>query len=550
MQTFHFSAFAAFLAILSAGPAAAQQNEPAAPPPSTTPAQQQPAEPSSSPAGVPREGALGRGIAAFNSGDIPTATRELEAAVAANGEDPIALSWLGFLLLKGENQDGAQTERAVTLLEKSLELRPDPATSTNLGSALLMLANTPGQGDQATDRAIAFFRKAVEADPQSVEARVNLGSALRRKKDFAQAAESYREAIRLKEAAGQPEDARLWTNLGTVLREQNQLAEAAEAFRKSAALTPDDAATQAALGEVELERKNYAAAITALEKARELDPKQEAVLLNLGNAYQKAGRRAEAAEALDAAAKLAAGGSTPDPASIAMARYNQGVLLSQAKKLNEAADAYKQALAADPNLFGAHLNLGFIRFNQGNTAAAVTNFRNAIRVGEAAVAANRNSPIRAQLPLAYRNLAAASSRAKDKASAATAWRKAASLDRRDYESRALLAGYLLERGQTSEAIRLYRAAADIRPRSSEAQNALGLAYQRAKNYDAAAAAFKRAIRLDPKNAYAHNNLGVVYEWRAQIDEAIVQYRKAYALDPNLTDARNNLARFRRQGAQR
>ncbi len=560
MQINRLLAFAALVAFLSAGSSAgAQETEPATPPTPpapatpTPPAQQAPPPPTQetpAAAAAPRDSALGRGIAAFNAGDIPTATRELEAAVAANENDPIALSWLGFLLLKGETQDPTQTERAITLLEKSLTLRPDPATQTNLGSALLTLANAPGEaGDQAADRAITFFRKVAEDQPQSVEARINLGSALRRKREYGQAEETYREAIRLREAAGQPEDARLWADLGSVLREQRKTGEAAEAYRRSIAINTDNAASQAALGELELERRNYAAAITALKRARELDPKQEAVLINLGNAYQRTGRRAEAAEAFDAAAALAAAGTTPDPASIAVARFNQGVQLAQVKRFSEAADAYKQALAADPNLFGAHLNLGFIRFNQGRAAEAVANFRNAVRVAEADVAANPQSPLRAQLPLAFRNLAAAASRAGDKAGAATAWRRAARLDPKDYESRALLAGYLLGRGQSAEAIRLYQAAANLRPRSSEAQNALGLAYQRTKNYDAAAAAFKRAIRLDPKNAYAHNNLGVVYEWRAQLSLAIAQYRRALAINPNLADARSNLARFRGQRAR-
>nr|CAA9265187.1 hypothetical protein AVDCRST_MAG63-2640 [uncultured Armatimonadetes bacterium] len=489
MHVLRSATLAAVATLLLLPPASAE--EAAAP---ATPAQ--PAAAQTTPA-APEPTAFQRALTAYGQGDLATATSQLETYTAANADNADAMGWLGFLYLKQN-----QAERAVTTLEKAVALKEkagprqekDADTYINLGNALLQQNNNA--------RAIEVLREATQLAPNSSEAHINLGLAYSRAKQYSQAAQSYTRATQIG-----TQDASVYTSLGYALEQSGKPAEAAAAYRQGAQMDPANATPA---------KNRYN------------------LLLSQAQGHQRANRFAEAAAAFGEAGDLASGNAKPT------AYYNQGVMLSRAGRQNEAAAAYRKALAANPRYYDALVNLGFVYYRTNRAKDAVGHFRTAVHVA--------GSP--ASRALANANLGAALARSGDRAGAAAAWRRAAALDKNDYESRSLLAGYMLDQRKTAEAIRLYREVAHIRPRSAPAMNGLGLAYQQAGSFDAAATAFKRAIALDPRYSYAHNNLGVVYEKRGQLREAMVQYRRALNVDPSMADARRNLARFNRQRAAR
>ena len=73
--------------------------------------------------------------------------------------------------------------------------------------------------------------------------------------------------------------------------------------------------------------------------------------------------------------------------------------------------------------------------------------------------------------------------------------------------------HALDEGDSTRAVSDLRQAAALKPESSEIQNHLGIAYERAGQPAAALAAFERAVELDCDNAAASANLAALLQER-------------------------------------
>jgi Flp pilus assembly protein TadD len=102
----------------------------------------------------------------------------------------------------------------------------------------------------------------------------------------------------------------------------------------------------------------------------------------------------------------------------------------------------------------------------------------------------------------------------------------------------------LHKGDRKGAIESFEKAVELNPKSSYAQNNLGLALIYDKRYDEAIDALKEATELETPRAevsYMWNNLGMAYEHLDRLEEARDAYRKAANLDHEGASA--NLARL-------
>lgn len=84
--------------------------------------------------------------------------------------------------------------------------------------------------DQARDA----YRRALELDPNHIDARLNLGRLLHESGQLEAAEAHYRAAIEER-----PDDATAWFNLGVALEDQERSQEAIEAYRLAIELDPD-----------------------------------------------------------------------------------------------------------------------------------------------------------------------------------------------------------------------------------------------------------------------------------------------------------------------
>jgi tetratricopeptide (TPR) repeat protein len=149
----------------------------------------------------------------------------------------------GWLLLGIALVELARYEEAEQALAKALELCPPDKRQIPLGHmGHLFMAG----GD--FDQAAAWYRKAVEADPDDATYHIFLGGVLAKQGRLHDAEEAHRAATGC--AEGCIDEAYL--NLGFVLRAQDRYREAAECFQEAIRLDPEYREARRALRDVEL----------------------------------------------------------------------------------------------------------------------------------------------------------------------------------------------------------------------------------------------------------------------------------------------------------
>ena len=177
------------------------------------------------------------------------------------------------------------------------------------------------QREEIPQRRLECFRRALLLSPNFAQAHCNLGVALNRLGNLAEATDCYRRALQLK-----PNYAVAQFNLGVVLEKQGELEVAAESYRRALQLKPDFAEVHSNLGVV-------------LEKQGELDA---------------------AAECHHRALHL-----RPD---FAQAHSNLGAVMEKQGDLEAAAKCFRRALALQPSCVDGHIGLAVTLLRQGDFA--------------------------------------------------------------------------------------------------------------------------------------------------------------------------------------
>jgi tetratricopeptide (TPR) repeat protein len=91
-------------------------------------------------------------------------------------------------------------------------------------------------------------------------------------------------------------------------------------------------------------------------------------------------------------------------------------------------------------------------------------------------------------------------------------------------------------GTGGEAIAACSRILALNPKSAEAYNNRGNAYDRKGDYDRAISDLDQAIRLDPKNTVVYNNRGYAYTGKGDYDRAISDLDHAIRLNPKYANA--------------
>ncbi len=182
-----------------------------------------------------------------------------------------------------------------------------------------------------------LWRRALEVDPKTTVARVNLSARLRREGRIPEALAQERIAV-----ADDPKLGAQWTNLGADAVGRKSWAEAETLLRAAIAAKPELAAAHYNLASALGGMGRRAEQLAELEQAARLDYSDAETLNNLGVALAVAGKNGRAEAALRRACELA-------PAWAA-ARYNHATALTALGRRREAAAAYAAAKRLDPRL--------------------------------------------------------------------------------------------------------------------------------------------------------------------------------------------------------
>ncbi len=494
---------------------------------------------------------------------LPLAAAPAQTAASTKAADPNTAQYnqaINDFNAATSGKDPAKTQTAVTEL-KALTLTPqyrsDPTVHNLLGYLYLTQANPAA--------AIPELQTTAALAPNNLDARNNLGNALRQTNQYEAAAVQYQYIVDHPAADG-PDPARVKLNLATVLGQAGRLdeslalfsqltasgtadagvyknygfflqkagrsADAAAALQKSASLNPKDASASLSAGELFAKTGQYDSAIASLTEAvgpgvsPKLDPPAEYdAYFALGESYAAKGDPSQAIKEFSTASQLQPQNAAP--------LYNKGVLQQQAGLSADAEASYRAALAKDPNNPQIQTALGVLLADRGNTAEAVPLLASGAP----------NLPQTPQAAPYFSRLGDLYAGQKDYFDANQARLQALTLAPSDTDTRVALADSYMTQRQYVSALTQYNLAAQARPTDAAIQNQRGVAYKNLKQYPRALAAFKQAAVLSPTNAQVQNNIGVIYELLGKRPLAIAAYKKALSLNPQLAQARQNLGRF-------
>jgi len=177
-----------------------------------------------------------------------------------------------------------------------------------------------------------------------------------------------------------PANARAHTQLGDALYRSGRVAEAADQFRQSLRLQPlRNPAAHYDLGNCLLEEGALTEALAELGEAVRLDPGNSDAHNNLGNALA-ASRRLDEAMAEYRAALAADPANAKARGNLAVACFNAGNLQAAAGRIPEALAQYEEALRLNPAFPEAEDNLGNALWAAGRLGEAIGHYRAALRL--------------------------------------------------------------------------------------------------------------------------------------------------------------------------
>jgi tetratricopeptide (TPR) repeat protein len=358
----------------------------------------------------------------------------------------------------------------ITRAYRSAERKPeDPDLNGTLG--MLLYAN------EQYELAEAFFARAHSLAPTEPRWAYTLGRTQVYLAHYDRAITSLGDALRL-EAGYLP--AQLM--LAKSLLEAGRVDESRALYRRIAEGRPDTAEAHYGLGRIAAERGETSAAVEHLRRACGLFPGFGAAHYALARAYRSTGDETKAREQLALYEKGKLGWpAVPDPwldAIVALktganARLRKGIQLAEEGQLRAAAEEHEAALATDPKLVQAHVNLIRLYAQLGQPDKAEEHYRSALAV----------DPNLAELHHNY--------------------------------------GVLLTgRGRSAEAIDAFRKAVELNPAHADAQNNLAYLLMTSGKPDEAAAHYRAALESRPQHRAAHFNLGRILVQQGNLREAI------------------------------
>ncbi len=211
------------------------------------------------------------------------------------------------------------------------------------------------------EKALPYFEKAVDSDSNYAEAWAQSGFCNEKLGRHAEALEASKKAVSLRPSAES------YFNIGLASFYLKQYKDAAEAYRQSIKLDPYNAAdAHYALGLVYRDWGKPDEEIQAYKQTIRLRPDYVVAYERLGSRYLKSKKFNEAIEVFRQLSALKPGD--------AAAPNSMGEAYFELNKLNEALESFRQAIRLKPDFGKAYYNLGRCLLAMGNRDAALEQY--------------------------------------------------------------------------------------------------------------------------------------------------------------------------------
>jgi tetratricopeptide (TPR) repeat protein len=362
------------------------------------------------------------------------------------------------------------------------------------------------------------YRTVLQHDPGEVDALNLLGGILQERGDFVESIALLNRALEI-----EPNFPEALTCLARARRATGAPAMGMEAARRAIALDPEIAAAHFQLGGALIDLGDHAGAADALRQAIAVAPNSPDALLLLGVAMIHLNDLQASADYLTAALVLA-----PDRFDAATALTHLAHAYHAAGDIEAAVEAARRAVALDPTLPDAQIQLGCALLGQQNYTETVEVLRRAIQM----------APGSPEARIAFATVLTC---LKDYGAAAHAWETATQLKPDDPDVLIELANSLEALDRFDEALATYRRVDALAPDHSIAQFRIASAFARNGDLLAAVEACQRALKTKPDWPQALLMLGNCEAMRGHFDAADAAYRRVLTREPDSAAALHALA---------
>jgi tetratricopeptide (TPR) repeat protein len=211
------------------------------------------------------------------------------------------------------------------------------------------------------DKALPYFRKATDADPEYADAWAQTGFCNGMLGRHAEALKASRQAIRLK-----PDSPESYLNIGSAFAYLGQFKESADAYRQALRLEPNNADTHFALGITYGKMGRTEDEVQSYKQAIRLRPDFITSYEKLAQGLFKLNRFTEAVATHKIIVQLKPGDGA--------AYDNLGVAYLKLKQNAEAVEAFKQAIRLRPDFGRAYYNLALAYLSLNDRDSAIEQY--------------------------------------------------------------------------------------------------------------------------------------------------------------------------------
>jgi tetratricopeptide (TPR) repeat protein len=216
--------------------------------------------------------------------------------------------------------------------------------------------------DGQDQKALQYFKKATENDPNSTTAWYGLGYCYAGKNSHTAAIEAYKQAIRT-----DPTNEISYFHLGNYYHKIDRYDEAIESYKTVVRMNPDFEAAHFNLGIIYIKIGQLTEGKEAFQNVVRINPAASKAYYNIGVSSTKLGQYSQAIDAYEKAVDI-------DPEFVE-AYFNLGVIFGELGQTKNQMEAFKQAIRINPDFAPAHYAIGLAYLNQGDKAAALDQYK-------------------------------------------------------------------------------------------------------------------------------------------------------------------------------